>query len=229
MKKVIICCVLSLLVGALTAQATPYTYTSTVTADNHYAIYTGNSSSINYIGGNESGSTGSPGTYNWSSPENYTFDVNSGDYIYVAGWSDNLVAQGWIGQFVSSNGTILSNATDWQALLTYSDIDDGGAAPTVVQFQNDITKTGASWSTITNTLDNGASPWGTIGTINSNADWIWGSAMEPGSGDGEYQVFRTQVAPAPVPEPATMTLLGIGMLGAGLAARKRNRKSKSAD
>ena len=227
MKKVIICCVLSLLVGALTAQATPYTYTSTVTADNHYAIYTGNSSSINYIGGNESGSSGSPGTYNWSIPENYTFDVNSGDYIYVAGWSDNLVAQGWIGQFVSNTGTILSNATDWQAFLTFSDINDGGTAPTVNQFQNDIN--GASWSTITNTMDNGASPWGTIGTINSNADWIWGSAMEPGSGYGEYQVFRTQVAPAPVPEPATMTLLGIGLLGAGLAARRRNRKSKSTD
>ena len=223
MKRVIICCVLSLLIGALTAEATPYTYTSTVTADNHYAIYTGNSSSINYIGRNESGSTGSSGIYNWSSPESFTFDVNSGDYIYVAGWSDNSVAQGWIGQFVSDTGTILSNATDWQAFLTFKDIDDGGAAPTVGKFQNDIN--GASWISITNTRNNGASPWGTIDTIDSNADWIWGSAMEPGSGYGEYQVFRTQVAPAPVPEPATMTLLGIGMLGAGLIARKRNRKS----
>jgi hypothetical protein len=227
MKKVIIFCVLSLFVGALTVQATPYTYTSTVTADNHYAIYTGNSNFINYIGTNESGSSGAPGTYNWSNPENFTFDVNPGDYIYVAGWSDNSTAQGWIGQFVSGTGTILSNATDWQVFLTFNDINDGGMAPTVNQFQNDIA--GASWSTITNTMDNGASPWGTIGAINPNADWIWGSAMEPGSGYGEYQVFRTQVAPAPVPEPATMTLLGIGLLGAGLASRKKSRKSGSTD
>ncbi len=225
MKKIIIFCVLSILIGAPAAEATPYTYTSTVTADNHYAIYTGNSGSINYIGRNESGPSGSPGTYNWSNPENFTFDVNSGDYIYVAGWSDNSVAQGWIGQFVSDSGTILSNATDWQVFLTFKDIDDGGAAPTAEKFQNDIA--GASWVGITNTRDNGASPWGTIDAIDSNADWIWGSAMEPGSGFGEYQVFRAQVAPAPVPEPATMTLLGIGMLGVGLVARKRNRKSKS--
>ena len=84
--------------------------TATVTADNHYALYLGTKSSItSYIGRNELGSSGDPGTYNWSQPETFTFAINPGDYIYVAGWSDDSTAQGWIGQFVSSAGTILSN------------------------------------------------------------------------------------------------------------------------
>lgn len=219
MKKVIVCCVLSLFIGALAAEATPIT--STVTADNHYAIYTGNADSINYVGRNEMGSAGAPGTYNWSNPETFAFDVKPGDYIYVAGWSDDGTAQGWIGQFVSGSGTILSNATDWEVYLTCKDIDDGGAAPTAATFQDDIA--GASWGAITNYRDNGASPWGTIASIDSNADWIWGSAMQPGSGYGEYQVFRTQVPPAPVPEPATMLLLGTGLIGLAGLRKKRTK------
>ncbi len=74
---------------------------------------------------------------------------------------------------------------------------------------------------ITNSKNNGDSPWGTIAGIDQNANWIWGSALEPGSGYGEYQIFRTQVTA--VPEPATLLLLGSGLLGLAVL-RKRISK-----
>ena len=52
---------------------------------------------------------------------------------------------------------------------------------------------GAVWSPVSNYRDHGSYPWGTVSGIDLAADWIWGSSLLPGSGYGEYQIFRIQV------------------------------------
>ncbi len=221
MKKLLLSlCCLFLLTAASPAFA--INIKAMITADNHYALYWGDADGdpLNYVGGNEIISGGSEGAYNWSVAEEHNFVVTSGSYLYVAAWSDDNVAQGWIGEFNSSNSnySVLSNTTDWEYMATNHDLDTGAAHPTAEEAGAYISD--ATWLTVP---EFSAYDWGDIEGISSEADWIWGSAMYPGSaadGNGEYLIFRTQVNP--VPEPATMLLFGLGLLGfAGVSRRKQ--------
>ncbi len=193
---------------------------ATLTADNHYGLFFGGESDITFVGRNEIGPRGAPGTYNWSIAENFAFDLDIGDYIYVAAWSDDRVAQGLIGQFVAGSNVILTNTLDWEVCLTGNDLDDYALVPSLAEIKAEISS--ATWSPITNTISYGDGPWGFIDGISNEAQWIWGSALLPGSAYGEYQIFRTQVTHAP--EPATMVLFGSGLIGLA-TLRKRFKKT----
>ena len=106
--------------------------TATFTADNHYAIYYGavDGSTMTFVGRNELDAAGSPGEFNWSLPETFNFDAADGDYVYLAAWSDDVEAQGLLGQITTPAGTYYTNTADWEVAYAFSDIDDGGAAPT---------------------------------------------------------------------------------------------------
>ena len=194
------------------------TMEATITADNHYGLYFGavNGSLVTFVGRNELGYDGSPGSYNWSEAESFSFDIIAGDYIYIAAWGDDDTAQGLLGQLVIPDWgtTILTNTSDWEVYLTFNDKDDDSPAPTESEMESEIS--GASWNIVSDYIEHGSDPWGYISGISNNADWIWGSYLIPGSNYGEYQIFRTQV----IPEPGTMFLLGLG----GLALLKKRRK-----
>ena len=188
---------------------------ATITADNHYALYYGNQtgSSITYVGRNEFGPYGSSGGYNWSKAETNNFEMTSGDYIYVAAWSDGQVAQGLIGQFVISSlgTTILTNTSDWEVFSTGIDKGEYSAAPTIAELGSQINA--ASWSPISYYANHGSGPWGTISGISSEADWIWGGSLIGGSDLGEYLIFRTQVAQTPVPGALLLGSMGLSLAG----------------
>ena len=202
------------MVGALrAAPVAAATVTATVTADNFYAIYLGSKTgqNVRFIGRNELGAGGNPGTYNWSQAETWSFAPLASDYLYIAAWSDNSIAQALIGQFTYTGGQFLTNLTDgWEVTLGNQDLGNNSPAPTVASLGSVVAA--ATWNNVQYSLNHGVSPWGKIAGISDSAKWIWGTPLmnTGGSGAGEYQVFRrplTGITPAPVPVPAPMVLL----------------------
>lgn len=211
MKKFVglVCGVVVMLGFSVSASA--IRYTTTLTADNHYALYIGTEDDLEYIGRDSS-------TDNWSNAETFDFDLSAGESIYIAVWSDDTQAQGLIGQFVSEYNTLLTNTSDWKVYLSFSDLDDNADAP---DLEAKFVEGEETWEAVTHSIDHGSDPWGTIAGISHEASWIWGSPLQPGSDFGEYQVFR--ITPNTVPEPGTMALIGLGLLGLAIF-RKRNGK-----
>lgn len=197
---------------------------ATITADNHYALYTGNSwSDISFVGRNELGAEGSNGGYNWSQAETWNFDP--GAYIYVAVWSDDAVAQGWLGQFAFDNGpTLLSSGPGWEYVGTNLNLGDGDAAPTVGDIGGwvNLADTNQLWATPFVGGANGVSPWGTIADVSQDARWTWGNPsnrenpLEGGDSFEEYQIFRIPTG-VPTPGGSALALLA----GAVLVKRRR--------
>lgn len=227
-RTLLLFCTLGLLVG-MGLRATPAaaaTVTATLTADNYYAMYLGTSTGndMRFIGRNELGRSGNPGTYNWSLAETWTFDPRATDYLYIAAWSDNSIAQGWIGQFTYTGGQFLTNLTDgWQVFLTNNDLGDNSPAPTASALSGIVSA--AVWNNVQYALNHGVSPWGKIPGIADSAKWIWGTPdmTNRGSGAGEVQLFRrplTGITPAPVPLPAPMLLLGSALAVIPLVRRR---------
>ena len=215
------------LAGSLSAQASPYKLTTTLTADNHYAIYFGDESggsmrnaTMNGLHArNEMGPAGDPGRFNWSMAETWTLDYRRNDYLYIVTWSDDRVAQGWLGQFQSATESFLTGLSQgWEYVLGHKNLNDGDAAPDATELATLVGP--ASWSGVTNFRDHGVSPWGKIAGVSGDADWIWGTPTmnEFGTGEGEYQVFRRRLAT--VPEPGTLLLAATAIGGLAFMRRR---------
>jgi len=193
----------------------------TITADNHYALYSSQGNVFSYHGGNEITSGGNPGTYNWSQAEPYQFEV--GEFLYIAAWSDDSVAQGVLAEFHSDAlGTLMSGDSRWEVYGSNLNRNDGDPHPDIFEIANHVGVADANmlWEPIFVGDANGVQPWGTIAGVSDDAHWMWRSdisdadPLNGGSGNGEMLIFRTNV-----PTPGSAAFLGIG----GLAFIRRRR------
>ena len=208
-----------------------------ITADNHYALYTGNASGsvVNFVGRNEVGLLGSEGGLNWNDAETYNVASMTDTHIYIAAWSDDLYAQGLLGEFHINGIQLLTGDDGWQVYMTREDRDTGDPHPTEVELSAQIaTATAAGeWEEPFAGGNNGSAPWGMVDGITPDALWTWiygGPINWPpsahwlwrggfvGYNPCEYLIFRRDVSD--IPEPATIALLAFGALP--LLRRRKN-------
>jgi hypothetical protein len=208
-------------IATLSGTAQAALFQTTMTADNHYAIYADDGEVLTFVGGNELGRLGDPGNYNWSLPETFTF--GAGPAIYIAAWSDDAFAQGLLGDLTIDDVNFSTGNPAWRVFRTGLDRDDDLNYPSAneVATQVGIANAGNLWEIPHAGGLNGIQPWGVIpGVSTNNARWMW--ATQPDDSDppvggidvGEYLVFCI-----PVPTPGSLGLVGV----AAIAATRRRR------
>lgn len=231
-RELTIAAVITLGFGMMQAHAAgAASITATLTADNHYGLYygQGDGSGLTFVGRNELGSSGNPGTYNWSSPETYNFNVGSGDYLYVLAWDDDSY-QSWIGEFQGvQNNPLFSNTTDWEYFVSSgNNPGTSGNLPSLATVATEIAS--ATWAAPLASASQGSTPWGTIPGISSSAQFIWHDTLNPSSNsDNNYVIFRTKAAvvPTAVPESSsTLSLLALGLGALGATATLKHKQVK---
>ena len=188
-----------------TATAAPVTVDVQVTADNAYAIYTGNETDIyDFHGTAENHNAG-----DIAAPETYSFSMDDGDIIYIAAWSDNMVAQGLLAEF-NIDGTILTTGnSQWEVMATGIDLGFGSPAPTMAELTTQINLANSgmvpSGGWVNTTLGGlNDAHWGTPGSVHvpsmaSTLQWAWyhkpGVTLDTfssGYNHDEYLVFRLE-------------------------------------
>eukprot|EP00210_Caulerpa_lentillifera_P009618 g9175.t1 len=168
---------------------------ATLTADNHYSLYYGDvdGSDLSFVGRNEASFSGSPGQYNWSLPEEYTFNVDPDQHLYIVTWNDEG-ARMWLGEFNLPDGTqLLSSDEDWEAMVS-----DGtnpgrtGDAPPILELTEDI-ETG-NWTSIQQSAAHNGQGWGIIPDISLEAEFVsYDSLFSSSPTDQNYVIYRTKL------------------------------------
>lgn len=193
-----------------------------ITADNHYAVYSTGNTGVVYHGGNELGSGGSSGTYNWSVAEAHTFEAAG--RLYIAAWSDDSIAQGLLAQILIDGAmTLHSGDAKWEVYCTGANRGDSSSHPSTLEMDGHIltADTGNLWETPFIGGANGTGAWGPIAGITNDARWMWcnvpgdDNPLDGGSGYGEMLIFRVDV-----PAPGSAALIGLG--GLTLIRRRRH-------
>lgn len=223
MKTVVASMVAATAVGGFVLGANAGLFTGSITADNHYALYSSSGGVFSFHGGNELGPSGDPGAYNWSAAESYSFDA--GDYLYIAAWSDDAVAQGVLADFQSDTlGTLLSGDSRWQVFGTSTNRGDGDPHPDAADIAGHVlfADSNSLWETPFVGGDNGVTPWDSIAGISEDAHWMWHDSpgdpdpLTGGSAGAEMLIFRVAV-----PAPSSMGFFAIAGFGGCVIGRRR--------
>lgn len=205
---------LVLILGTLTTVETLAQVTATLAVDNAYIVCWGGATAITscdpmppsfhgaYAGGPQ--------------PNTHTIPATSSDYIYVVAWSDDLVAQGFLGEFSGNLGTVYSamnSSSPWQVCpaspLVSEDrdipdqpsntIDAPTTPPSIAQLNTRLAS--CTWQSVAIGPTNGSPPWGMKAGISTSAQWIWFNSNQPacqgisapfapGCNHQEYLIFR---------------------------------------
>ncbi|MES2125685.1 MAG: FxDxF family PEP-CTERM protein [Pseudomonadota bacterium] len=183
--------------------------TAALTADNQFALYTGNAAGTNLTLVGEGD--------DWQSLYTFDFNTSAGDYLYVVA-KDWGGPQAWQGAFNTPTGALYSQAASWKFIVAQSDDDSTGAVQALIA--------NGGWAQSQAQAPNDMAPWGSI-VNDGNATWMWHDNLglandwnQSSSSDGTYAIFRTNnVVAVPEPETYGMMLAGLGLLG--VAARRR--------
>ena len=204
-----------------------------VTADNHHALHHSreDGSGPAYIGRNKDGTAGNPGTWNFSVPENWSFEVAVGGRLYVVARDDGG-PQMLLGNFAWAGSQLIVTDTasreDFVPADPAESFNAGGAPPIAVADLGCLIASAslsAGRSTPQSAADNDPNDptWGAIGGVHPDARFLWHDALcDTSSSDGKYVVFRSVATLDPIPEPETGAMLpaGLGLvLGTAHGAR----------
>jgi hypothetical protein len=196
--------------------------TTTLTADNYYAVYATVDGRLTLVGRNESTPWGSGG-YNWSQPETFTF--SSEGPVYVAVWSDNGTTQGFLGDAWIDGVQHSTGSPLWRVIPTHLDLGDFSPTPDAAQVAAfaGAADAGGAWEAPYVGGANGIAPWGVIPGVSSGARWTWwdrpgaDNPLDCETGVGEYLIFRLGTGVIPTPGSAMV------MACAGLVGLRRRR------
>lgn len=222
---------------ALISSSEAVTVTATVTADNHYGLYYGTESNLTFVGRNEKGGPGNPGTYNWSLPETFAgLQLSESDRFFIVVWDDSVVdgSQALLGQFITEDGgTLLTNAGEWAYFVTTgANPGTDGDPPSANSLEALLVP--AQWTRPLSTALNGTEVWaaytgGPTPGISTQAYWLCRVTCDGST--SALTVYRSApmseiqgraLVVGAVPLPATSGLLVIGLLAALIVWSRRS-------
>lgn len=196
-----LCIALGLTASVMLGAAHAATLSGNLTVDDAFTAYLSTDDSV-------AGTALVSGT-NWPSAQSFSATLNAGQtyYLHVAGKDVYGYISAFLGSFSLTSDAQFSNGT--QSLVTNT-----------TDWQVSATGFGSGYATPHSFGANGVGPWGNLGAIASNAEWIW---TAPGQLGEAYFSTKITVAAVPEPESYALMLAGLGLMGT--VARRRTQRS----